>query len=75
MAKRDNAPLKKWSQDSYDTKTGRAASSLNEAGDGSRGNHTTSVSRQLEATRGVEAMNKSGSHDGGRRKYGGSELP
>ena len=75
MAKRDNVPLKKWSQDSYDVNTGRSASSLEEAGEGSRGNHTTRVSRQLDACRGVEAMNKSGSHDAGRRKYGGSDLP
>ncbi len=67
--------LRDWSEPSYDVKTGRAASSLQEAGTGAKGNHTTKVSAQIGATAGVGAMNKSGSADPGRRKWGGSELP
>lgn len=73
MAKHDS--LRDWAEPSYDVKTGRAASSLQEAGDGAKGNHTTSVSTQIGATKGVEALNKSGSADSGRRKWGGSKLP
>ncbi len=67
--------LRDWSEPSYDVKTGRSASSVQEAGTGSKGNHTTSVSAQIGATAGVGAMNKSGSADSGRRKWGGSKLP
>lgn len=83
MARDKGGSLRKWSQDSYDVKTGRSASSLEEAGSGSRGNHTTDVQTQIGAAEGkgvngapgVSAMNKSGSADPGRRKWGGSDLP
>ncbi len=67
--------LRDWACPSYDVKTGRSASSLQETGTGSKGNHTTSVADQKGATAGVTAMDKSGSADTGRRKYGGSDLP
>ncbi len=67
--------LRDWSEPSYDVKTGRAASSLQTAGTGSKGNHTTDVSAQIGATKGISSQNKSGSADKGRRKWGGSELP
>ena len=67
--------LRDWTQASYDVKTGRSASSLQESGTGAKGNHTTDVSTQLGATKGVGALNRSGSADKGRRKWGGSELP
>jgi hypothetical protein len=80
MARPDT--LRDWSEPSYDVKTGRSASSLQEGGTGSKGNHTTDVSAQIgEASQGgkngapgTSAMNKSGSADRGRRKWGGSEL-
>ena len=67
--------LRDWAEPSYDVKTGRSASSVQEAGEGSKGNHTTSVSTQIGAASGVGAMDKSGSADSGRRKWGGSKLP
>ena len=75
--------LRDWSAPSYDVNTGRSASSLEEMGTGSKGNHTTRVSAQIEESMGggkagapgVGAMNKSGSADSGRRKMGGSDLP
>lgn len=67
--------LRDWSEPSYDVKTGRSASSIEEAGTGRKGNHTTDVSAQIGATKGVGALNKSGSADPGRRKWGGSDLP
>lgn len=73
MAKHDS--LRDWAEPSYDVKTGRAASSIEEAGTGHKGNHTTDVSAQLGETKGVEALNRSGSADGGRNKWGGSKLP
>ena len=73
MAKHDS--LRDWAEPSYDVKTGRSASSLQEAGDGSKGNHTTSVSTQVGETAGISSQNKSGSADSGRRKWGGSKLP
>lgn len=63
--------LRDWACPSYDTKTGRAASSLNEAGTGSKGNHTTSVGTQIPS---ISGRNKSGSADSGREKDGGSDL-
>jgi hypothetical protein len=83
MAKEKFDSLRDWAEPSYDVKTGRAASSIEEAGTGSRGNHTTAVSAQIsEATKsghggapGTAAMTKSGSADPGRRKHGGSRLP
>jgi hypothetical protein len=42
------APLRRWSQLSYSALDGRSASSLEEAGNSSRGyTHATEVSRQL----------------------------
>ncbi len=81
MAKHDS--LRDWAEGSYDVKTGRAASSLEEAGSGRKGNHTTDVSTQVGETHakghagapGVEDLNRSGSADGGRNKWGGSKLP
>jgi len=75
--------LRDWAAPSYDRRTGRAASSLEEAGTGARGNHTTAVATQIEEASaggvggapGVSALNRSGSADPGRRKWGGSELP
>jgi hypothetical protein len=67
--------LRDWAEPSYDGKTGRAASSLQEAGTGSKGNHTTNVTAHLDQAKGVGALNKSGSADGGRNKWGGSKLP
>ncbi len=67
--------LRDWAEPSYDVKTGRSASSLQEAGTGSKGNHTTDVSTQVGETRGISSQTKSGSADKGRRKWGGSELP
>ncbi len=75
--------LRDWSEPSYDVKTGRSASSIQEVGTGSKGNHTTAVSAQIGAASasgvngapGTSAMNRSGSADSGRRKWGGSKLP
>ena len=75
MANEKTDSLRDWAEPSYDVKTGRAASSIQEAGTGSKGNHTTKVSAQKEAARGVEALNRSGSADPGRNKWGGSKLP
>ena len=74
--------LRDWDCPSYDVNTGRSASSLQEAGTGSKGNHTTRVSTQIDEANGkgrngapgVSAMNKSGSADSGRRKWGGSDV-
>lgn len=82
MAK-DRDSLRDWAEPSYDVTTGRAASSIQEAGSGSKGNHTTNVGTQIDqASRsgvngapGTRAMNKSGSADSGRNKWGGSKLP
>lgn len=81
MAKHDS--LRDWAEGSYDVKTGRSASSIEEAGGGRKGNHTTDVSTQIGETMtgghngapGVSALNRSGSADGGRNKWGGSKLP
>ncbi len=73
MAKHDS--LRDWAEGSYDVKTGRSASSIEEAGGGRKGNHTTDVSTQIGETKGVGALNRSGSADGGRNKWGGSKLP
>ncbi len=81
MAEKDT--LRDWAEPSYDVKTGRSASSLQEAGTGSKGNHTSNVSAQkgeakaggVNGAPGVSAMNKSGSADPGRRKWGGSDVP
>ena len=67
--------LRDWACPSYDVKTGRSGSSLQETGTGSKGNHTTDVQTQKGAASGVSAMDKSGSADSGRRKWGGSKLP
>lgn len=75
MAREKHDSLRDWSEASYDVKTGRSHSSIEEAGQGSRGNHTTSVSAQIGAAKGVESQNKSGSADPGRNKWGGSKLP
>ena len=80
MAKRDS--LQDWAEPSYDVKTGRSASSLEEAGTGAKGNHTTDVQTQIgeanaggkNGAPGIGAMNKSGSADPGRRKWGGSDV-
>ena len=78
----DGASLRDWAEPSYDVVTGRSASSLQEAGKGSKGNHTTRVATQVEETfaggvngaPGVSAMDRSGSADKGRVKWGGSKL-
>jgi hypothetical protein len=78
MASKDS--LRDWAEPSYDVKTGRSASSLEVAGTGAKGNHTTDVQTQIgeadgkgvNGAPGVSAMNKSGSADPGRRKWGGS---
>jgi hypothetical protein len=75
--------LRDWAVGSYDRRTGRAASSLEEAGTGNKGNHTTAVATQIEEASaggvggapGVSGLNRSGSADPGRRKWGGSECP
>lgn len=74
--------LRDWACPSYDVSTGRSASSMQEAGTGSKGNHTTRVSTQQDETHaggqkgapGVTGMNRSPSADPGRRKMGGSLL-
>ncbi len=71
-----------WVGGNYDVKTGRSASSLQENGRGSKGNHTSDVSGQMgsadgkgkNGAPGTSALNHSGSADGGRRKWGGSDL-
>ena len=76
-------PLRQVSAPSYDVRTGRSASSLQEEGTGSKGNHTGSVSAQIgsasaggqKGAPGTSAMNRSGSADSGRNKWGGSSLP
>lgn len=76
-------PLRDWACPSYDVSTGRSASSVQEVGTGSKGNHTTRVATQIEETMagghggapGVSGMNRSGSADKGRREFGGSKLP
>ena len=75
MAKEKHDSLRDWAEPSYDVTTGRAASSIQESGTGSKGNHTTNVSAQKGAASGVGALNKSGSADSGRNKWGGSKLP
>lgn len=83
MAREKHDSLRDWAEPSYDVTTGRSASSIQEAGTGSKGNHTTNVSAQISAAEGkghggapgVDAMNKSGSADPGRNKHGGSKLP
>jgi hypothetical protein len=75
--------LREWASDSYDKHTGRSASSLEENGTGNRGNHTSAVSSQKSEANaggqkgapGVSAMDRSGSADPGRRKWGGSICP
>jgi hypothetical protein len=78
----DNS-LRDWADHSYDVLTGRSASSIEGPGPGRRGNHTTDVQSQITAAHGkaegrnnpgVEAMNKSGSGDPGRRKYGATDI-
>ena len=83
MAKEKHDSLRDWAEPSYDVKTGRSASSLMPAGTGSRGNHTTDVQDQIRDAHGsghggapgTDAMNKHGSADGGRNKWGGSHVP
>lgn len=74
--------LRDWAADSYDVSTGRSASSLQADGTGSKGNHTSNVSSQKGASSaggqkgapGTAGLNRSGSADSGRRKWGGSEV-
>lgn len=67
-----------WSCASYSVRTGRQVSSVGGKVPGSEG-----ASAQIDATHGkgvngapgVSALDKSGSADSGRHKWGGSELP
>ena len=76
----DSKSLRDWAEPSYDVSNGRSASSLQAAGNGSKGNHTGNVSDQIgtanrggeKGAPGVSALNRSGSGDPGRRKWGGS---
>lgn len=71
--------LRDWAEPSYNKETGRPASSLEGGGAGGRGG-TARGSTQIDAAfgkgvngaPGVSALNKSGSADPGRRKWGGS---
>lgn len=82
MARKHDS-LRDWAEPSYDKRTGRSASSLESAdGGGRKGNHTTEVADQVEETMnggqngapGVSAMNRSGSADPGRNKWGASKV-
>jgi hypothetical protein len=61
-------PLRDWTEQSYGIENGRAVSSLE--GSGNMGNDAKGKGRQIPG--GVEAMNKHGSADKGRKEFGGS---
>lgn len=63
--------LRDWAEPSYNATTGRPASQLEAGGAGGKGG-TAQGQTQIGATKGVSAMDKSGSADPGRRKWGGS---
>lgn len=70
-----------WAGRNYSKTDGRPASSIEEGGKGGKGG-TRDAQSQMEAAKGggvngapgVSAMNKSGSADSGRRKWGGQDL-
>ena len=70
--------LRDWACPSYSPTTGRAVSSNGGKAPGS-GNASTQMGEASKGGQngapGVSALNKSGSADSGRRKWGGSELP
>lgn len=70
--------LRDWSEGSYSVKTGRAVSSVGGRAPGS-GDASPQISaaegKGVNGAPGVSALNKSGSADPGRRKWGGSDLP
>jgi hypothetical protein len=70
--------LRDWAEPSYSVKTGRAVSSNGGRAPGS-GDASTQIREANAGGRngapGVSALDKSGSADRGRRKWGGSELP
>lgn len=70
--------LRDWAEPSYSVRTGRAVSSVGGRAPGS-GDASTQMGEAntggQNGAPGVSAMNKSGSADKGRRKFGGSELP
>jgi hypothetical protein len=78
MAK--DVPLRDWASSSYSSKTGKPASAF-DPGTSKIEGMTVKGNSQIDAARapgsgkgnpGVSAMNKSGSADPGRRKWGGS---
>jgi hypothetical protein len=74
--------LRDWYVDSYGPTNGRALSSnggnapgSKEGGSSKAGKMATANAGGQNGAPGVSAMNKSGSADPGRRKWGGTELP
>lgn len=65
----EKGSMREWASPSYDATNGRAASSLESAGTGSKGNHTGNVSRQIPS---ISGRDKSGSADSGRNTKRGS---
>ena len=68
--KKGEGSLREWAEPSYSVSTGRAVSSS-----GGRAPGSGDASTQIGEAKGVGALDKSGSADPGRRKWGGSELP
>jgi hypothetical protein len=70
--------LRDWAEASYSVKTGRPVSSTGGKVPGSEGASTQineANGKGRNGAPGVSAMDKSGSADPGRRKWGGTELP
>lgn len=66
-------PLQDWASCSYDMKNGRQASSLLEAGDGDRGNHTKAVGKQIPSIQGRDKTNTPAASHG--EMYRASNIP
>jgi hypothetical protein len=72
LPRQGSTPLRDFAAPSYDTKTGRSASSIQEQGTGAKGNHTSAVGAQVPT---ISNRDRSGSADSGRNVMGGSKLP
>jgi hypothetical protein len=62
-------PMRSWASKSYDPKSGMAASKFGSGEAFSVEGRRIQPSNQIEATKGVEALNCSGSGDPGRVKF------
>lgn len=81
MANGGKGSLRDWAEPSYNVSNGRGASSLKSGGAAGMGGTAAGnaqkgapMSGGVGGAPGVSAMDKSGSADPGRRKWGGSEV-